>query len=165
MGTPMLGSHFWTKVENKVAGPNFCELGICSSSSDFYFLVIFKIGFEKSAKGQSQFANNIKGTYLLRIFLSPELSIALVFCRPWADLSKICCSSLMHICSGYWVPLHLALPLVLRALISLFGASCSALVLEKRHVVAWSPSWLAYSFLLGYLQDWFMNSYFVLDDL
>jgi len=25
MGTPMLGSHFWTKVENKVAEPNFWD--------------------------------------------------------------------------------------------------------------------------------------------
>ena len=132
-------------------------MSFCRSSNDFYFLVIFKIGFEKIAKGQSQCTNNNKGTYLLQTFLSLGQSIALVFCRLWADLSKICCSSLMHICSGCSAQ-HQVAPLRPRALIWHFGASCSALELRQRPMAAGLPSWLAYSFLLGCLRDWFTNS-------
>lgn len=139
-------------------------MGKCKSSNDFYFLVIFKIGFEKIAKGQSQFTNYNKGTYLLQTFLSLGQSIALVFCRLWTDLSKICYSSLMHICSGCSAQ-HQAVPLVPRASISHFGVACSALEPRQRPVAAGWPSWLAYSFLLGCLRDWFTNSYFVLGDV
>lgn len=139
-------------------------MDICRSSNDFYFLVIFKIGFEKIAKGQSQFTNYNKGTYLLQTFLSLGQSIALVFCHLWADLSKICCSSLMHICSGCSAQ-HQEVPPVPRALILHSGASWSTLELRQRPAAAELPSWLAYSFLLGCPRDWFTNSYFVSGDL